>query len=305
MFRRTGDRVELKNAAMPETGTSTSCSSSSSSSSSGSSGSDAFGRRRIARPSRRPGFRRLELHELHEGRQLQAAARGDGTGTALDPLALPELELMNQERNDVEVIVRRGNWYMNPRFQALLSATAILCSVLLLFYLGSTLRIGIKYRNLHRASTRRAYAERADLPLFSGCDEMACQLCMAAISTSINKSHDPCEDFYWFVCDGWKHQDRVLSVVDAAEDTMYERALNAIKLASQDSHNQAQSASSGTSVEKKVGALARSCVDISESSLQDLRRVMFERPLPWPERSRWDPLAILLDLSGNERSSLV
>ncbi|XP_070396898.1 uncharacterized protein [Dermacentor albipictus] len=122
---------------------------------------------------------------------------------------------------------------------------------------------------------------------------------MAAIRTSINKSQDPCEDFYGFVCDGWKHQHRLLSVEDAAEDTMYERLLNAIKLASLESHNQAQYASSASSVEKKVAALARSCVELSETSLQDLRTFMFERHLPWPEKSRWDPLAILLDLSGN------
>ncbi|XP_037560143.2 endothelin-converting enzyme-like 1 [Dermacentor silvarum] len=309
MFRRTGDQVQLKNAAMVEPGTSTSYSSSSSSSSS-SSGSDmdAFGgHRRITRPARRPGFQRLELHELYEVRQMQAAARraadaearGDGAGNALDPLALPEPALMNQERNGAEVVVRPGNWYMNQRFQAALSTTAILCSVALLVYLGSTLWIRIKYRDLLRASTRKAYAEHADLPLFSGCDEMACQLYMAAIRSSINKSQDPCQNFYGFVCDGWKHQHRLLSVVDAAQDTMYKRALTAIKRVSQDSHNQAKTASSAMSVEKKVAALAKSCMELSESSLEDLKRFMFERHLPWPERSRWDPLAILLDLSGN------
>ncbi|KAH7978736.1 hypothetical protein HPB49_006563 [Dermacentor silvarum] len=269
---------------------------------------DAFGgHRRITRPARRPGFQRLELHELYEVRQMQAAARraadaearGDGAGNALDPLALPEPALMNQERNGAEVVVRPGNWYMNQRFQAALSTTAILCSVALLVYLGSTLWIRIKYRDLLRASTRKAYAEHADLPLFSGCDEMACQLYMAAIRSSINKSQDPCQNFYGFVCDGWKHQHRLLSVVDAAQDTMYKRALTAIKRVSQDSHNQAKTASSAMSVEKKVAALAKSCMELSESSLEDLKRFMFERHLPWPERSRWDPLAILLDLSGN------
>ncbi|XP_065300863.1 endothelin-converting enzyme-like 1 [Dermacentor albipictus] len=296
---------------MPETGTRASCSSSSSSDSSSSS-SDAGvdpvgGGCRVARPARRPGLQRLELHELHEVRQMQAAARraadaaarGDGAGTALDTLGLAEPAPMNQERNDVEVVVRPGNRYMNRRFQAVLSTTAILCSVALLIYLGSTLWIRIKFRDLLRGSTRRPYAEHADLPLFSGCDEMACQLYLAAIRTSINKSQDPCKDFYGYVCDGWKHQHRLLSVVDAAEDTMYKHALNVIQQAFQDSHNQAQAVSSVTSVEKKVAALARSCIELAESSLQDLRRFMFERHLPWPEKSRWDPLAILLDLSGN------
>ncbi|XP_065300892.1 endothelin-converting enzyme-like 1 [Dermacentor albipictus] len=296
---------------MLEAGTRASCSSSSSSDSSSSS-SDADvdpvgGGSRVARPAKRPGLQRLELHELHEVRQMQAAARraadaaarGDGAGTALDTLGPAEPAPMNQEGNDVEVVVRPENWYMNRRFQAVLSTTAILCSVALLIYLGSTLWIRIKYRDILRASTRRAYAEHADLPLFSGCDEMACQLFLAAIRTSINKSQDPCKDFYGYVCDGWKHQHRLLSVVDAAEDTMYKHALNVIQQASQDSHNKAQAVWSVTSVEKKVTALARSCIELSESSLQDLRRFMFERHLPWPEKSRWDPLAILLDLSGN------
>ncbi|XP_054922689.1 uncharacterized protein [Dermacentor andersoni] len=96
---------------MLETGTSASCTCSSSSSDSSSSSSDADvdplgGGSRIARPPRRPGLQRLELHELHEVRQMQAvvrlaadaAARGDGAGTALDPLGLAEPAPMNQVR---------------------------------------------------------------------------------------------------------------------------------------------------------------------------------------------------------------
>ncbi|KAH7983951.1 hypothetical protein HPB52_015723 [Rhipicephalus sanguineus] len=306
MFSRTGDQVEL-NAAIGDAWASNSSSSSSSSSSSDSDVNAFGGRRRITRPARRPGFQRLELHELHEVRQMQAAARraadaaarGDNTGNALEPPALPGPAPMNQEHNGGEVVVRRGNWHMNQRFQAVLSATAILCSIALLVYLGATLWIRIKYRDIFRASTRKVYADHADLPLFSGCDEMACQQYMTALRTSINKSQDPCKNFYGFVCDGWKHQHRLLSVVDAAEDSMYKRALNTVKRASHNGRNQARASSSVASVEKKVAALARSCMELSESSLQDLKRFMSEHHLPWPEKSRWDPLAILLDLSGN------
>ncbi|KAH7934535.1 hypothetical protein HPB51_029098 [Rhipicephalus microplus] len=185
------------------------------------------GGRRITHPARRPGFHRLELHELHEVRQLQAAARraadaaarGDNTSSALEPPAVPGPAPVNQERNGAEVELRRGNWYLNERLQTILSATAVLCSVALVVYLSSTISIRIEYRDILHASKRKIYADHADLPLFSGCDEMACQQYMAAIITSINKSQDPCKNFYGFVCDRWKHQHHLISLVDVAEDS--------------------------------------------------------------------------------------
>ncbi|KAL3227126.1 hypothetical protein MRX96_048847 [Rhipicephalus microplus] len=96
MFSCPGDHVTLSDA-ISDAWTSN-YSSSSSSSSSSNSGVVAFGGRgRITLPARRPGFHRLELHELHEVRQMHAAARraadaaarGDNTGTTLEPPAVP------------------------------------------------------------------------------------------------------------------------------------------------------------------------------------------------------------------------
>ncbi|KAL3177776.1 hypothetical protein MRX96_038913 [Rhipicephalus microplus] len=96
MFSHTGDQVALNDVVSDAWASN--YSSSSSSSSSSISGVIAFGGgRRITRPARRPGFHRLELHELHEVRQMQAAARraadavarGDNTGSALEPPAVP------------------------------------------------------------------------------------------------------------------------------------------------------------------------------------------------------------------------
>ncbi|KAH6945684.1 hypothetical protein HPB50_009609 [Hyalomma asiaticum] len=305
MYSRSGDRVELSGMMMDAWA---SASDSSSSSTSTESPVGAFGvRRQIRRPVRRPGFQRLELHELQEVRRMQAAARrdaaaaaaarGESTASTLEPPVLPEPD--NQEQGGAEVVVHQVNWYRNQRFKAVLTATAILCGVVILVYLGSTLWIRIKYRELLRATTQNANTDHADLPLFSGCDEVACQHYMAAITSSVNKSKDPCDDLYGFVCDGWKQRHHMLSVLDAAEDTMYEHALSAIKSVSLNESYQAEVILFSTSVEKKVAALARSCVELSESSLQDLKRFMSERHLPWPRKSRWDPLAILLDLSGN------
>ncbi|KAH7952639.1 hypothetical protein HPB51_028204 [Rhipicephalus microplus] len=281
--------------------------SSSSSSSSWNSGVVAFGGRRITRLARWPGFYRLELHELHKVRQMQAAARraadaaarSDNTGCAMEPPAVPGPAPKNQERNGAKVELRRGNWYVNERLQTILSATAVLCSVALGVYLSSTIWIRIKYRGILHASKRKVYADNEDLPLFCCCDEMACQQYMAAIITSINKLQEPCKNFYGFVCDGWKHQHHLISVVDAAEDSMYKRVLDAVERASHNGRKQARNFLSTASVEKKAAALAKSCMELSENSLQDLKRFMTEHHLPWPGKSPWDPLAIFLDLSGN------
>ncbi|KAL3184779.1 hypothetical protein MRX96_005879 [Rhipicephalus microplus] len=133
------------------------------------------------------------------------------------------------------------------------------------------------------------YADHADLPLFSGCNKIACQQYMAAIITSINKSQDPCKNFYGFVCDGWKHQHHLISVVVAVEDSMYKRALDEVERASYNGRKQARNFSSTSSVEKKVAALAKSCVKLSENSLQDLKKFMTEHYLPWPEKSPLGP----------------
>ncbi|KAH6932841.1 hypothetical protein HPB50_010235 [Hyalomma asiaticum] len=285
---------------------------STSSSSSLDSAADAFSvRRRVRRPARRPGFQGLELHALQEVRQMLAAARrdaaaavarGESRARTLEPSALPEP--FNQEQAGAETVVHQANWYRSQRFQAVLSATDILCSVVILVYLGSTLWIRTKYRELRCATTRKTYADHADLPLISGCDEVACQQYMAAMTSSVNKSRDPCDDLYGFVCDGWKQRRHLVLVLDEAEDAMYEHALSAIKSASQNGSYQAEFTSSTSSVEKKVAALARSCVQLSESSLQDPKRFMSERHLPRPRKDRWEPFAIILDLSGNRNIRL-
>ncbi|KAL1415582.1 hypothetical protein MTO96_006706 [Rhipicephalus appendiculatus] len=122
---------------------------------------------------------------------------------------------------------------------------------------------------------------------------------MNAIELSLNRSQDPCHNFYRFVCDGWKDRQQLLSVVDVAEDAMYARALNTMEWSSNDGSNQYFSAPSILSVENKVAGFAKSCMELARSSLYDLKKFMAERHLPWPKSSRWDLLEILLDLSGN------
>ncbi|XP_075526680.1 endothelin-converting enzyme-like 1 [Dermacentor variabilis] len=297
---------------MADTGASTSYSGSSSSSSSGSERNALGGSRLTTGPTGRPGFQRLELHELLQVRQMQAAARraedaaarGDGADTALDSsatpaIALPDLAPAAQEHAGPNVVVIRANWRMNPRHIVIMETMAFILSIAFLLYLGSMLWIRVKDQGLLRASSRTSHAEHADLPLFSGCHETACHKYMAAIELSINRSQDPCRNFYRFVCDGWKRQHHLLSVVEAAEDAMYGHALNAIEWSTEDGGSQYFAAPSPLSVEKKVAGLAKSCMELSQSSLPDLKKFMAARHLPWPKASRWDLLEILLDLSGN------
>ncbi|KAH6932842.1 hypothetical protein HPB50_010236 [Hyalomma asiaticum] len=305
MYSRNGDSVQLSGVMMDDGWANASdCSSSSSSSNSA---ADAFSvRRRIRRPARRPGFRRLELHELQEVRQMQAAARRDAAAAAacdesrvrtLESPALPEPD--NQARGGAEVVVHQVNWFRSQRFQAVLSAVASLCSVAVLVYLRSTLWIRIKYRDLLSATTRKAYADHADLPLIPGCERVACQQYMAAIIDSVSKSKEPCDYLYGGVCDSSKRRHHLLCVADAAEDTMYKRALSAIKRATTNGSYTAEATSFTISVERKGAGLARSCMELPESSLQDMKKFMTQRRLPWPVKCRWHPLAILLELSGN------
>ncbi|KAL1480432.1 hypothetical protein MTO96_051031 [Rhipicephalus appendiculatus] len=162
----------------------------------------------------------------------------------------------------------QANWRMNPRHKVILDATAVICVVGFVLYLGASMWIRVINRGVFRASSQRTpHAEHADLPLFSGCAEVACHKYIAAIELSINRSHDPCQNLYRFVCDGWKDPNHLLSAVDAAEAAMYGRALNAIEWSSEDTGGHRSTGSYALGVAKK--------------------------------KSRWDLLEILLDLSGN------
>ncbi|KAL3184770.1 hypothetical protein MRX96_005871 [Rhipicephalus microplus] len=58
-------------------------------------------------------------------RAADAAARSDNTGSALEPPAVPGPGPENQERNGAEVELRRGNWYLNEKWQTIFSATTV------------------------------------------------------------------------------------------------------------------------------------------------------------------------------------
>ncbi|KAH7932429.1 hypothetical protein HPB51_029292 [Rhipicephalus microplus] len=196
--------------------------------------SAAAGASHSRRDGRLPSPRVRQMHAAAR-RAADAAARGDNTGTALEPPAIPGPAPENQ--------------YMLSGTPATAAAAATAdCDD------GTH---GAKVELRRGNCKRKVYADNEDLPLFCCCDEMACQQYMAAIITSINKLQEPCKNFYGFVCDSWKHQHHLISVVDAAEDSMYKRVLDAVERASHNGRKQARNFLSTASVEKKAAALAK------------------------------------------------
>ncbi|KAL3207433.1 hypothetical protein MRX96_052681 [Rhipicephalus microplus] len=206
-----------------------------------------------------------------------------------DSSAAASTSATSQGHAGLNVLVIQANWRMNPKHKAILNATAVVCVVSFVLYLGASMWIRVIDRGVFRAFYKRApHADHADLPLFSGCAEVACHKYMAAIELSINRSQDPCQNLYRFVCDRWKDPNRLLSVVDAAETAMYGRAHSAIEWRSEDVSGLLSVGKSAFGVANKVAGLVKSCKEISQSSLPELKRFMAERHLPWPMTSRWD-----------------
>ncbi|KAH9367990.1 hypothetical protein HPB48_010095 [Haemaphysalis longicornis] len=199
----------------------------------------------------------------------------------------------------VDAVVLQANWHMNQNFKALLLLIAILCSIGLLLHLGSSLWTRVHRYSILHTNTQSLPAQHADLPFVPVCGENACQEYMGALNSVLNRSQDPCEDFYRFVCDGWMHQHHSLAVVDAAEELMYRSALNTIYWTRVDIGRRGLTTSAASSVGQKVAGFARSCMYLRKSSMEHLKNFLAERHLPWPNASVRDLLEILLDLSGN------
>ncbi|KAH9366483.1 hypothetical protein HPB48_015277 [Haemaphysalis longicornis] len=196
--------------------------------------------------------------------------------------------LQGQDGNAVDVVVRHASCCnMDPRFKAVLFSICLICRLAL----GSWLWTLVHQYNLLGTNSRSSAADPADLPLFSGCEEMACQVYREALESTLNRSQDPCKDLYRFICDGWEPRYH-LSVVDTTEEAAYSRALNTIL-------DEEFISSDAWGVEQKVIRFVRSGMHFAEISLADTKKCMARRHLSWPPASRWDLLEVLLDLSGN------
>ncbi|KAL3245624.1 hypothetical protein MRX96_058370 [Rhipicephalus microplus] len=201
-----------------------------------------------------------------------------------------------QEYAGLNVVATQGNWRMNPRYKVILDAPAIICVIGFVLYLEASMWIRVIHRGIFRASSQRKH--HADLPLFAGCAKVACYTYKAAVERTVSISRDPCQNFYRFVYDSWKHHHDLFTAVDAAVGAMYIRALNAIGWSYEGTGGHHSTRSSELGVEKIVAGLAKSAIRLSTSSLPELKQFMAERHLPWPKKSCWGLLEILLDLSG-------
>ncbi|KAL3173219.1 hypothetical protein MRX96_012347 [Rhipicephalus microplus] len=119
--------------------------------------------------------------------------------------------------------------------------------------------------------------KRVPVRLLTECTSQACLQHEALVSSLLNASVAPCEDFYTHVCGSWSSDPGKLSVSDKALTT-YQRRLSRQALL------QPVPASGQTPKQKatKMFAACYNVVDKKVSYVESIRKVMVEAGLPWP-----------------------
>lgn len=147
----------------------------------------------------------------------------------------------------------------------------VACSV----YVGGYVA-AYQHSPLSEASTRKV------------CHSQVCREVAKSIAKSLNRSVDPCKNFYRFVCDGWKRRHPVrrnevrsspFSLVGKELDTIIKKALKKVPVA----------ARKQTALEK-AAVMYREClknynVGNSTESVKVLRDVLRYLRMPWPDVS--------------------
>ncbi|KAK8772954.1 hypothetical protein V5799_012513 [Amblyomma americanum] len=210
-----------------------------------------------------------------------------------------DFEPETEGQGALQVITRQANCNLSLWIKVVLLPTMLVFVVSAVIYIIVTQWIRVQNGDFLRPTAPRVQTDHTDLPLFPGCDNTACRKYRAGIESSLNWSKNPCENFYKFVCDGWRHHHHMVSILDIAEDEMYSHALNSVKWAPQFSRRNGIPTRSTPSAQKKVAALVRSCMRHSKNGFDELKTFMAEHHLPWPMTSPKDLLDILFDLSGN------
>ncbi|KAH8008837.1 hypothetical protein HPB51_005884 [Rhipicephalus microplus] len=129
--------------------------------------------------------------------------------------------------------------------------------------------------------------------VLTGCTSQACLQYEGLVSSFLNVSVAPCEDFYTHVCGSWRSDLGKLGVSDTALTT-YQRRL------SRQAFLQSVPAS-GQTPEQKATKMFTACynvVDKKVSYVESIRKVMSEAGLPWPHvNSRTDILHSIFAMS--------
>ncbi|KAL1472540.1 hypothetical protein MTO96_022944 [Rhipicephalus appendiculatus] len=136
-------------------------------------------------------------------------------------------------------------------------------------------------------------SKRTPVRLLAECTSQVCLQYEALVSSLLNASVAPCEDFYTHVCGSWSSDPGKLSVSDAALTT-YQRSLSRQALL--------QSVpASGQTPEQKATKMFTACynvVDKNVSYVESIRKVMADAGLPWPHvDSRTDLLHSIFAMS--------
>ncbi|EEC10074.1 hypothetical protein IscW_ISCW019578 [Ixodes scapularis] len=131
----------------------------------------------------------------------------------------------------------------------------------------------------------------------SWCTEDSCLEHAARLTESMDRTVQPCQDFYAYVCGKWKPNADETYISDVA-GRMRASLLRANSII-------LYNGSSRQSSFKKVSATFKSCIERKSedqaSNIKKLKKFMFARGIPWPQDPPEDrhPLDVLLDLDIN------
>ncbi|KAG0417572.1 hypothetical protein HPB47_005505, partial [Ixodes persulcatus] len=141
-------------------------------------------------------------------------------------------------------------------------------------------------------------SKKPQAAVLSWCTADGCLEHAAVLTKSMDRSVQPCEDFYAYVCGNWKHGSLgIINISDAAGivRARFQQA-NALMLFN---------GTSSLASFNRVAATFKSCIKRGNedlpSNLRKLKSFMKARGIPWPYEAQGDrhPLDVLLDLDIN------
>ncbi|CAN7988493.1 unnamed protein product, partial [Ixodes pacificus] len=145
---------------------------------------------------------------------------------------------------------------------------------------------------------RTLSSKKPQAAVLSWCTADGCLEHAALLTKSMDRSVQPCEDFYAYVCGNWKHGS--LGIINISDVAGIVRArlqqANALMLFN---------GTSSLASFNRVAATFKSCIKRGNedlpSNLRRLKSFMKARGIPWPYEARGDrhPLDVLLDLDIN------
>ncbi|XP_064487962.1 neprilysin-2-like [Ornithodoros turicata] len=199
------------------------------------------------------------------------------------PLPHPGLTFYHDFPNKEQGTKKDNDSIWNHSSWAVLGSAVILLSIIIV---GGVLVVPRARSHAFRESSSKL------------CFAEDCLAMASVLLTSMNKSIDPCNNFYQFVCGKWK-----TIAPEGSHDVLDSIRLHAIHK-SQDLFKKLEVVDYADSAIEKVVAFYESCIAMLKgdvNAIEDLKEFLSARRLPWPRESPkgTDPLEVLVDLSVN------